>query len=71
MLRRALARTRTARPDGLALALAAVAVLGAAHVLVRTSAYGPVPGSDSVNYLSAAVNLLGGEGLVNRALLLV
>ena len=65
MLRRVLARARTARPDGLALALAAVAVLGAAHVLVRTSAYGPVPGSDSVNYLSAAVNLLGGEGLVN------
>ena len=64
-LRRAAARALPARPDGPALALAALAVLGAAHILVRTSAYGPVPGSDSVNYLSAAVNLLGGEGLVN------
>ena len=61
---RFLRRVPFAFPGGPGLALlAALAALAAAHSLVRTSPYGAVPGSDSVHYLSAAANLLGGEGL--------
>ena len=40
-----------------------MAVLGAVHVLVRTSTYGAGIGADSVSYLSTAENLIAGEGL--------
>ena len=40
-----------------------MAVLGAVHVLVRTSTYGAGIGADSVSYLSTAANLIAGEGL--------
>ena len=40
-----------------------VAVLGAVHVLVRTSTYGATITPDSVLYLSVAANLSAGEGL--------
>ena len=40
-----------------------MAILGAAHVLVRTSAYGAGLSGDAVSYLSAAENLLAGKGL--------
>ena len=40
-----------------------MAILGATHVLVRTSTYGAGIGADSVSYLSTAENLIAGEGL--------
>lgn len=40
-----------------------VAVLGAVHVLIRTSTYGATISPDSVLYLSVAANLSAGEGL--------
>ena len=40
-----------------------VAVLGAVHILVRTSTYGATILPDSVLYLSVAANLSAGEGL--------
>ncbi len=49
--------------DRLILLLAALAVLGAAHILVRTSTYGAAIYPDSVGYLSIAANLIAGEGL--------
>ena len=51
------------RPDRSMLFVIAMACLGAAHVLVRTSTYGAGIGADSVSYLSTAENLLAGEGL--------
>ena len=42
------------------LLIVAIAVLGAAHILVRTSAYGAAVGWDSVTYLSAAESLAAG-----------
>ena len=44
------------------LLLVALAVLGAAHILVRTSTYGAAIGGDSVTYLSLAANLTVGAG---------
>ena len=40
-----------------------LAVLGAAHILLRTSVYGAAIGADSVAYLSIVENLLAGHGL--------
>ena len=51
------------RLDRSMLFVTAMACLGAAHVLVRTSTYGAGIGADSVSYLSTAENLLAGEGL--------
>ena len=59
--RSALAALR--RPDGFALAAAALAALSAAHALVRTSAWGAGIEIDSSIYLGVATNLLGGEGV--------
>ena len=42
-----------------------IAVLGTAHILVRTSTYGAVLGDDDFNYLSAAESLAAGEGLLS------
>ena len=39
-----------------------IAGLGTTHILVRTATYGPVVGSDSVKFLSTALNFLAGEG---------
>ena len=52
------------RPDGAALLAALFAALGTLHVLVRTSTYGAAISADSTGYLSAAMNLLAGMGLV-------
>lgn len=40
-----------------------VAVLGVAHLLLRTAAYGAAVNADSVTYLSAAISFLNGDGL--------
>ena len=50
-------------PDRLTWILIALAVLGAAHILVRTSTYGATLGADGVGYVSIAENLIAGEGL--------
>ena len=52
------------RPDGVALLVALFAALGTLHVLIRTSTYGAAVSADSTGYLSAAMNLLAGLGLV-------
>ena len=44
--------------------LAAAAALGAGLVLLRLASYGPGMGWDAVNYITAARNLLAGDGLV-------
>ena len=41
------------------------ALLGAAHILVRTSTYGAALGNDAFNYMSAAESLVVGEGLLS------
>ena len=51
------------RPDGFTWALLALAALGAAHLLIRTAAYGLAIDPDSVTYLSTAANLAAGHGL--------
>ena len=43
---------------------ALVAILGTAHILVRTSTYGAVFGNDAANYVSAAASLAAGDGLL-------
>ena len=42
-----------------------IAILGTAHILVRTSTYGAALGSDAANYLSAAASLAAGDGLLS------
>ena len=42
-----------------------LAILGTAHILVRTSTYGAALGTDAFNYLSAAATLAAGEGLLS------
>lgn len=63
--RRAITAVARFQPDRrVALALVgAMAALGVAHVLVRTSTYGPAITLDSIHYLSAAGNLAAGAGL--------
>ena len=41
------------------------ALLGAAHILLRTSTYGAALGNDAFNYISAAERLAAGEGMLN------
>ena len=41
------------------------ALLGAAHILLRTSTYGAALGNDAFNYISAAESLAAGEGMLN------
>ena len=48
--------------DRFRLLIALVAGLGTAHILVRTATYGAAVSADSINYLSTAINFLGGEG---------
>ena len=65
-VRRALASVAHFRPNHRNLPLAlivAMAVLGTAHILVRTSTYGAAITRDSVTYLSAAESLAAGTGL--------
>ncbi len=50
-------------PAGCSLLIAAVAVLGAVHILVRTSTHGAAVEWDSVAYLTAAESLAAGDGL--------
>lgn len=52
-----------ARPDGYTLGVVALAVLGAAHIMVRTSTYGAAVTGDAVTYLSVAESLTAGDGL--------
>ena len=54
------------RPCCFTLLLATLSVLGAAHILVRTSTYGAaLLFGDAFNYLSAAESLAAGEGLLS------
>ncbi len=53
------------RLDRFTLLLAAAAALGAGLVLLRQASYGPGMGWDAVNYITAARNLLAGDGLVD------
>ena len=46
----------------LALFPVALAVLGSAHILVRTSSHGVAIGADSITFLSTAENLIAGQG---------
>ena len=57
------ARFRPNRQNLPVLLVVAMAVLGVAHVLVRTSPYGPAITLDSTHYLSAAESLAAGTGL--------
>ena len=50
------------RRDPFALLIVLFAGLGTAHILVRTAPYGTVVGTDSVYFLSTAINFLAGEG---------
>ena len=56
---------RIGMPLCLPVLIALVALLGAAHILVRTSAYGAALNNDSMNYISAAESLAAGEGLLS------
>ncbi len=58
-----LLRSRRTRAALAASSILLIAVLGAAHILVRTSTYGPAVEYDSVAYLSAAESLAAGDGL--------
>ena len=53
------------RRDPFALLIVLFAGLGTAHILVRTAPYGTVVGTDSVYFLSTAINFLAGEGWRN------
>ena len=50
------------RRDPCALLIAGLAGLGTAHILVRTATYGTAVTSDSILFLSTALNFLAGEG---------
>ena len=50
------------RPDRLTLLIAAAAILGAALVIARQTAYGAALSWDSLVYISEARNLLAGQG---------
>ena len=56
-------RISRSRPDALTLFVIVMAVLGAAHLLVRTSTYGAGLDGNSMMYLSTAQSLIAGEGL--------
>lgn len=56
---------RFPRPDRLALLIAAIALLGAAHALARQIGYGVGLYADSINYIAVARNLLAGDGFAN------
>ena len=53
------------RPRTALLLIVAAAALGAGLVLLRQASYGPGMGWDAVNYITAARNLLAGNGLVD------
>ena len=55
-----IARSRRSR---FTLLIAGIAGLGTAHILVRTAPYGAAIGTDSIMFLSTAMNFLAGEGL--------
>ena len=65
--RSAIEKTARFWPDRFTLLIVFIAVLGAVHILVRTSTYGAAVGVDATVYLSTAVNLLAGEGLQHFA----
>ena len=56
---------RVRRPDRFATAIAAAAILGAAMVLHRQSAYGAVLSADSVHYISMARSVMAGHGFMS------
>ncbi len=61
---RHLRKPRLERPDRFTTAIAAIALLGAAMVLYRQSAYGASLSADSVSYISMARNVLAGHGFM-------
>ena len=48
--------------DPFALLIVCIAGLGTAHILVRTATYGAVLNTDSIVFMSTALNFLAGEG---------
>ena len=50
------------RPAPFTLLIVVLAGLGTAHILVRTAPYGATVGTDSIAFLSTALNFLAGEG---------
>lgn len=52
-------------PDWTVAAVAVLALAGAAHVLVRTSAHGAAIGNDSVRYLVEALDFMAGGGALH------
>ena len=60
--RRAIAWLARFWRDPCTLLIVVFAGLGTAHILVRTATYGTVVTTDSVNFLSTALNFLAGEG---------
>ena len=58
-------KPRLRRPDALTLAIAAIALVGAALVLYRQSAYGVALTADSVQYIAMARNALDGHGFMS------
>ena len=60
-----LSRLIPRRPDGFTLAIAAVALLGAAAVLYRQTAYGASTTADSAHYVAMASNVLAGHGFLS------
>ena len=50
------------RRDPFALLIACLAGLGTAHILVRTATYGAAVTTDSISFLSTALNFFAGEG---------
>ena len=67
-MRRALASVAHFRPNRRnlpVLLVVAMALLGTAHILVRTWTYGAAVGYDATRYLAAAENLAAGAGLIS------
>ena len=55
------------RPDGLTLAIALAALVGAGIALARQATYGALLNLDSLNYLATARNLLDGQIFIDHA----
>ena len=58
----ALEKTARFGRDPFALLIVVLAILGTAHILVRTATYGAAVSTDSTIFLSTALNFLAGEG---------
>ncbi len=59
------ARPARRAPDRTLIAVAVLALAGAAHVLVRTSTYGAAIGNDSAGYMARALDFMAGGGALH------